>query len=181
MTDVLELRYRDACSTPSDMVEHLPTFVDLVKRLDARNVVELGTRTGVSTLAWLYALEGRGHLTSVDLDPAPDIGMYDHWTFVQGDDCSPDVFAQMPESADIVFVDTSHAYTQTCRELNLYRWLVRKGGVIVLHDTELEHPMDVPFHPPFPVKRAVEEFCRAEGFEVEYHRNCFGLAVVKIQ
>jgi len=180
MTDVLALRYHDVCETPSDINEHLPTFVALVEKLDAKNVVELGTRSGVSTIAWLYALEGRGHLTSVDIDPRPDIGDYDHWTFIQGDDCTPDVFAQMPAAADIVFIDTSHDYAQTCSELNLYHWLVRKGGIIVLHDTELAHPEFV-IGKPFPVKRAIDEFCRAEGFEWENHTNCFGLGIIKIR
>lgn len=180
MSDVLELRYQQARDTPSDINEHLETFVSLVEKLDAREVVELGTRTGVSTLAWLYALEGRGHLTSVDIDTQPEIGTYAHWTFLQGDDCSADVFSQMPAEADIVFIDTSHAYEQTCRELNLYRWLVRKGGVIVLHDTELAHPEFVTGKA-FPVRRAIDEFCRAEGFEWENHTNNFGLGIIKIR
>lgn len=181
LTDVLYLRYKDACEQPSDINEHLETFVDLVHRLDAKYVVELGTRSGVSTIAWLYALEGTGgRLTSVDIDAKPDIGDYGHWDFVQGDDCTPDVFSHMPPFADIVFIDTSHDYTQTCRELNLYRWLVRKGGVIVLHDTELAHPEFV-VGKPYPVKRAVEEFCKAEGFEWENHTNNNGLGIIHIR
>lgn len=180
MSDVLTMRYHDACDTPSDIYEHLPTFVDLVQKNDARNVIELGTRSGVSTLAWLYALKGRGHLWSVDIDEAPAIGTYDHWTFIQGDDCSPAVFTQMPESADIVFIDTSHAYEHTCRELNLYRWLVRRGGLIVLHDTELAHP-EFTTGKPYPVKRAIDEFCRSEGLEWENHTNCFGLGIIYVR
>jgi predicted O-methyltransferase YrrM len=181
LTDVLYLRYSDVCEAPSDINEHLPTFVNLVHKLQAKNVVELGTRSGVSTIAWLFALEEQGgHLWSVDIDPQPRIGTYDHWTFIQGDDCSGEVFTQMPAQADIVFIDTSHEYEHTCRELNLYRWLVRKGGVIVLHDTELAYPEFV-VGKPFPVKRAVEEFCRSEGFDVEWHTNCWGLAIIHVR
>lgn len=61
--------YARLCQTPSDIYLHLGTFVGLVEHLDATHVIELGTRSGVSTIAWLYALEGRGRLTSVDFDP----------------------------------------------------------------------------------------------------------------
>ena len=180
MTDVLAMRYEQVCAEPSDIYEHLPTFVRLVEDLDAKCVVELGTRTGVSTIAWLYALEKTGgRLISVDIDEAPPIGTYDHWTFVQGDDCSPDVFSHMPFLVDILFIDTSHAYEHTVRELNLYRWVVRPGGRIVLHDTELPHPEGV-HGLAYPVRRAVEEFCKAEGLTWENHTNCWGLGIIEV-
>ena len=66
-------QYEEACSTPSDIVEHLPYFVTLCQELRAKKVIELGTRGGVSTIAWLYGLElTAGHLWSVDIQPAPE-------------------------------------------------------------------------------------------------------------
>jgi predicted O-methyltransferase YrrM len=176
----LEVEYERLCSTPSDIYEHLPTFVQLVLDRDAKVVLELGTRTGVSTIAWLYALQGRGHLTSVDIDAKPAIGDYEHWTFIQGDDLSPSVVQRVPD-ADIIFIDTSHHYTQTARELNLYKWLVKPGGVIVCHDTELAWPEGAPRQDgPYPVKRAIEEFVAAEGREWFNYPNCWGLGVIQM-
>jgi cephalosporin hydroxylase len=177
----LEERYVEQLRTPSDIHLHLPTFVRLVENSGATKVIELGTRTGVSTIAWLYALElVGGHLWSVDTDERPAIGDHDHWTFIQGDDCSPQVFAQLPSPVDVVFIDTSHDYDHTLRELNLYRWLVRPGGKILLHDTELERPIGVKPQLPFPVKRAVETFCRSEGLTWENQTHCFGLGIVRL-
>lgn len=168
-------------STPSDINEHLPTMVALVRDMNATKVVELGTRSGVSTTAWLYALEQTGgRLWSVDIDDKPAIGEHDHWTFIQGDDCTADVFTQLPDDVDICFIDTSHAYKHTAQELALYRWLVRDGGVIVLHDTELAQPGDVGPQPPYPVKRAVEEFCAAEGLTWRNCPNNNGLGVIQL-
>jgi hypothetical protein len=99
------------CAAPSDIQSHLPRFAAMVELLGATHVIELGTRTGVSTIAWLYALEGRGTLDSVDIDPKPDIGEWPHWTFHQGDDM--EMVGQL-EPADIVFIDTSHLYEHTC-------------------------------------------------------------------
>lgn len=172
--------YERLCETPSDIYKHLPRFVSLVQELNATTVIELGTRTGVSTIAWLYALlETEGHLTSIDIDPQPPIGDFDRWTFIQGDDCDPAIVGEL-DQVDIVFIDTSHLYDHTVRELNLYRWLVRPGGVIVCHDTELPIPEGAPPRPLFPVKTAIVEFCAANGFVWQNNPDCWGLGVIRI-
>jgi cephalosporin hydroxylase len=174
--------YAEQCATPSDIYEHLPKMAALVKELGAQHVIELGTRTGVSTIAWLYALEQTGgRLTSVDLDARPPIGEYDHWSFIQGDDCDPAVLAQL-EPADIVFIDSSHHFAHTVRELAIYRWLVKPGGVICLHDTELAYPEGTapPRDPSYPVKKAVREFVAEHGFEWINFPECYGFAIVKV-
>jgi predicted O-methyltransferase YrrM len=172
--------YERLCATPSDIVGHLPRFVDLVTVLDAQHVIELGSRSGVSTVAWLYALAGTGgRLTSVDLDRAPDIGIHEHWTHIQGDDLNPDIVASL-DMADIVFIDTSHLYDQTVQELNIYRHLVRPGGVLVLHDTMLPTPEGAPPRPLYPVRKAVEEFVADNGFDWHNYPDSWGLAVIKV-
>jgi predicted O-methyltransferase YrrM len=172
--------YQEQCRTHSDIVAHLPRFVDLVRLLKATHVLELGTRTGVSTIAWLYALDGRGTLTSVDIDTRPPIGEWDHWEFIQGDDMDPDLFASL-QPADIVFIDTSHHYRHTLTELNLYRWLVKPGGVMVCHDTELPVPEGAPpSDPRFPVRTAIDEFCTANGFSCEFVPGCWGLGIIRL-
>ena len=182
MTD-LAARYEKACRTPSDIHEHLPMFVELVSELDATRVLELGTRAGISTVAWLYALERTGgHLVSVDLDERPDIGEWPHWTFIRGDDMDPAVVKQVSEPApDIVFLDTSHHYQHTRRELATYRWVVRPGGLIVCHDTEVARPERAPLGDPgFPVRRAIEEFCGDNGFTWVQVTGCNGLGIIKV-
>lgn len=180
MTDQLEADYVRYCTETSDIYVHLPTFVHLVKEADAKHVIELGTRTGLSTVAFLYGLrETGGHLTSIDLDEQPDIGDHDHWTFIQGDDLDPDITSSLPP-ADIVFIDTSHFYEQTLRELHVYRWLVKPGGVILLHDTELPQPIGAPPIPEYPVKTAIDEFCDEVGLEWFNDPRCWGLGMIRI-
>lgn len=176
----LHAEYERVCSTPSDIQSHLPRFHDMVLELDAQHVLELGTRTGVSTLAWLYGLaKTGGRLTSVDIDPCPQIGSYGHWEFIQGDDCDPAVFARLAP-ADIVFIDTSHLYDHTVRELFLYRHLVKPGGRLVLHDTMLERPEGAPSRPRFPVRVAIEEFCASEGLRWSEFTDSWGLGVIQL-
>ena len=176
----LALEYERVCREPSDIYMHLPRLVALVEELQAEHVIELGTRTGVSTIAWLYALERTGgRLTSVDIAARPSIGDHEHWTFIQSDDLNPLLLGAL-RPAEIVFIDTSHLYEQTRAELNIYRHLVKPGGVLVLHDTMLERPEGAPPLPRFPVRTAVAEFCEAEGFEWVNFPDCWGLAVIKI-
>ena len=179
MVAVAEL-YEKARTTPSDFYEHVPFVAGLVTRLRAKTVIELGTRTGVSTAGWLFGLaQTGGHLWSVDLDPEPDLGITAGWTFIQGDDLSSEVFGRLPD-ADIVFIDTSHEYRHTLAELHLYRWKVRPGGLMVLHDTELPRPLGTPRLPRFPVKTAIEQFCHDEGLSWSNRPNNFGLGVIEV-
>lgn len=173
-------RYQQLCGEPSDIYLHLPRFVDLVLETNAQHVIELGSRTGVSTVAWLYALEQTGgRLTTVDLDPAPPIGTWPHWTHIQGDDMSPGIVETLPD-ADIVFIDTSHHYAHTLRELHTYRWLLKPGGLIVCHDTELPIPEGQPVgDPQYPVKTAITEFVAECGIEWFNFPDCWGLGVLK--
>jgi len=172
--------YARLCETPSDIWLHLPRLVELVETLHAQHVVELGTRTGVSTVAFLHALEQTGgRLTSVDIAPAPDIGEHPNWLFIQGDDLDPHVLRRI-DPADIVFIDTSHLYEQTVQELGVYRWLVKPGGVIVCHDTELAQPEGAPPSPRFLVRRAIEEFVADNGFDWINIPECWGLGIIKV-
>jgi cephalosporin hydroxylase len=175
VSDLAEM-YAKVCDTPSDIHLHLPRFAAMVELLGATHVIELGTRTGVSTIAWLYALEGRGTLDSVDIDPKPDIGEWPHWTFHQGDDM--EMVGQL-EPADIVFIDTSHLYEHTCLELEAYLPLAK--SLIVCHDTMLRIPEGAPSRPLFPVRKAINEFCERHGFEWTEHRDCWGLGVIDVR
>jgi cephalosporin hydroxylase len=181
--DTLNLadEYERLCETPSDIYLHLPRFVAMVEALDAQHVIELGTRTGVSTLAWLHALQRTGgRLTSVDIDARPPIGEHAHWTFIQGDDMDPAISGSL-DVADIVFIDTSHHYTHTLRELHTYRWLVKPGGLIVCHDTELPRPEGMPpSDPVFPVKKAIERFVAEAGLVWSNVSECWGLGIIEV-
>jgi len=176
--------YHEQLVHPSDIVEHLPTFVAAVEELHATTVIELGVRWGVSTIAWLHAIEATGgRVWSVDVDQTANHNVFTatgRWTFVHGDDCAPEVLALLPEQADIVFIDTSHAYDHTLRELAAYVPRVRPGGRVLLHDTEVLAPDNVGPQPPFPVKLAVREFCADHGLVWSNDPACFGLATILI-
>jgi predicted O-methyltransferase YrrM len=170
--------YERRCVEPSDIFAHLPRLYVEASRPGV-TVIELGVRSGNSTAAFLLAAEeNEGHVWSVDIHP-PRVPWHGHdrWTFLQGDDLW--LTSELPD-ADVVFIDTSHLYDQTQSELELYVPKVRPGGVVLLHDTELEQPDGAPPFPRFPVRVAVDEYCQENGLTVEYVPGCNGLGVIRI-
>lgn len=169
--------YRQMCQQPSDIQAHLPRFVALCENLDAQRVLELGVRTGVSTIAWLEGLRRTGgHLWAVDVEPCPI--EHAQLTFIRGDDCDQAVLDQIPDDLDLIFVDTSHLYSHTQREIELYLPKLAPGGAILFHDTAVErfdhHPDD---EIPFPVRTAVQEAADEGGWELDYFDDSHGLTV----
>ncbi len=171
--------YDTAVSKWSDIVDHLPRLREEACRENVV-VIELGVRGGNSTAAFLDAAElYEGHVWSVDIDPCP--GEHDRWTFLHGDDMNPDIIDQLPD-CDVLFIDTSHHYEHTLAELKAYVPKVRDGGVVLLHDSELEVPyMCPPDDPPFPVTAALRTFVALTDPEaqVEWVSGCNGLAVYR--
>jgi predicted O-methyltransferase YrrM len=135
-----DLEIPESCfARVSDIYAHLPTLYRTTVERGLQNVLELGTRTGESTVVLLAATrEISGHVTSVDVAPCPEAkrkveqaGLAGHWTFILSDDLALD----WNRSIDHLFIDTSHEYLRTKRELGKFEPFVRRGGVISLHDT----------------------------------------------
>jgi len=166
----------------SDIAPHFPRMAKLVADHDVRAVLELGVREGHSTACWLYHVAGRGQVWGVDLEwllpPRSRLNP------IVGNDLDPDVFAQTPDVVDLLFIDSSHAYDHTRQELAMYGPKVRPGGVIVLHDTQNEHPEDMnPAIPPqdaFPVRRAMIEYAETHGYVWDEDPASWGLGVVYV-
>jgi cephalosporin hydroxylase len=158
----------------SDIVGHLQFLHDTVLERDAQVVVELGVRSGNSTAALLAAVERTGgHLWSVDID-APMLPFdSEAWTVIVGDDLA--VAEQIPDEIDVLFIDTSHTFVQTLAELRLYG---PRARLMLLHDTELEHPDGAPPSPAFPVARAIDTWCAETGCTWENRSGSYGLGVI---
>jgi cephalosporin hydroxylase len=174
--------YQRRLASWSDIVDHLPRLYDEACR-DNVTVIELGVRGGNSTAAFMAAAELHdGHVWSVDINECS--GPWGkRWTFIQGDDMDPEVIAQLPE-CDVLFVDSSHHYEHTLAELKAYVPKVKDGGVVLLHDTELEMPyMCPPDDPPFPVTAALRTFIALTDplAQVEWVSGCNGLGVYRIE
>jgi len=157
---------------PTDIHEHLQTLHMLTIELNLKNILELGTRTGESTIALLLAAkELGGKMTSVDIDPCEDtkdevkkLDLEQYWDFIQGDDLK----LNWDKQIDHLFIDTSHTYDQTISELKKFEPYVRKGGLISLHDTVSC----------LPVLKAINDFISKRNdirFYKFFHNNGLGI------
>lgn len=77
-----------------------------------------------------------------------------------------DVLEKYPDSYfDCVYIDSSHSYEGTKRELYKCAKKVKKGGIIAGHDYDV-NPAKCEHKYNFGVKRAVDEFCTEKGWQI---------------
>jgi predicted O-methyltransferase YrrM len=123
---------------PTDIHEHLATLFMLTIEFNLKRIVELGTREGESTVALLQAAKQiNGKVFSIDIDPClrakrliQKYELQKYWEFTQADDLK----MKWSTPIDHLFIDTSHTFDQTLRELEKYEPYVRHGGIITMHD-----------------------------------------------
>ena len=129
----LAAAYQRACTTVSDIHQHLPTLYRYASC--CRHVTEFGTRTGVSTLALLRAVPER--LVAYDLYRHPEVDRLEELARLQHVDFSfrqADTRCVDLEPTDLLFIDTFHARDQLETELAAAGAKVRR--YLIFHDTE---------------------------------------------
>ncbi len=171
MTTDTFARYQQHLATPSDIQHHLGLLFSLARG----NVLELGTRGGVSTQALLAGVEQHGgRVVSVDIDPAcADVAKgHPLWAFWHGSSTDANMAQDITTYNgpwDVLMIDTEHTYEQASAELALWGLLVRPGGHILMHDPET-----------FPgVRRAAREFATKHGWPITIVTPCNGMAVLR--
>ena len=126
--------------------EHYKLLVGLVAALGARRVVEIGTYTGMGSLALLEALPADGALTTFDIKPWRDIPE----TWLRDEDFStgrltqeiadiaaPGVIGRHAaefEAADFIFIDGPKDGVSEPKFLAALETLRLKRGVVVMFD-----------------------------------------------
>jgi hypothetical protein len=173
----IETLYARSCSTPSDIVEHIPYMNQLAQ--NCNHITELGVRFGTSSTAWMRS---NAILRSYDLFVQPEArALFDAVKRGGKDVILYEQNSLQPsymEPTDLLFIDTWHSYQQVRDELALWAPLVRK--YIVFHDTSNYAYEDENIDPPVtpgPIKGiwpAIEEFMSRNPswrFRVRFYYN----------
>jgi predicted O-methyltransferase YrrM len=168
--------YVDRVIRESDIQDHMPRLKVMVEQLMPINIIELGTRQGYSTVAFLTALRTRphAHLYSVDMQPVygelePWRDNIDQWTFLETSDIPYP--AGLPQFADMIFLDTDHLLETTRAEIITYMDHLSEDGVMLFHDIAIFRN--------FGVRQAIQEFlARNPAWKAFYWEDCNGLAVL---
>ncbi len=131
----------------------IPAIAWLTSFVSANNVsriVQLGSYAGYSALllGWTLRRMGKKHaLVAVDIDP-PSLdftrgwltraGLDEHVKVVQADSSDPAIVAPIQDylggAPQLVFIDSSHQYAHTIRELDLWYPHLAPAGIIAMHD-----------------------------------------------
>jgi len=141
-TSPLKYRYQMLCYRRSDINEHLPVLLKLTQHSQVHTIVELGTRNGVSTTAFLLAAPRRlicydlsfqsAALRLRELNP-PDTLL--EFRTIDTRRCGP----TLPDNIDLAFFDTIHTFKQVRAELkNVIPHMAPapSPAYLVFHDTE---------------------------------------------
>ncbi len=189
-----------------DMASHLrPIFLETVES-NPNLIVELGTKTGMSTFALSRAAMVTGAtLLSVDFRDCSDALDWDKWNFVHMDDVA--FSKQFPEwaserdikpSIDVLFIDTSHEYNHTKNEIAVYEPFFSKDVKVIFHDSNCSgwyirknftidksydckrgviHALEDFFGTSFNEKREFVEI--RNGWLIKHNPKCNGLFIMK--
>lgn len=161
------LGYVGECNIP--LMSEMLGFID-GSSLD--KIVQLGHYAGWSTLMIGWKLKRMGRTKALfSMDILEDVteyarkiveiaGLSEVVSLVVGNSCNMDIMIDAVEYLDevkMIFVDSSHQYQQTVKELALWLPVLEPGGLIFLHDAGIQaEEFDVTRNGG--VKRALDEW-----------------------
>jgi hypothetical protein len=136
---LLEFNYRNKCSEPSDINEHLPTLREYGEKCN--HITECGVRSVVSSYAFATALKGKNKNKLIQIDISGNGKIHNFKKECENEGVNV-IFYEMSdltcplEQTDLLFIDTWHVYGHLKRELN--RWHSYVNKYIILHDTTVD-------------------------------------------
>lgn len=171
-------------------------------------ILELGVRKGESTFVFnkIHKLLNNIFI-SVDIDDCSNVINNSNWIFKQEDSIkflknynswSADNIKSL--KPDIIFIDTSHLYEETLKEIRLSNEILSDNGAIIFHDTNhryfpfLENNIiynKFNFNPQLGVKLALEDYfnCKfnfnnsfiiiKQGWIIKHYPESFGLTIMR--
>ena len=167
-----------------DFRENKELLFNAVLQVNAKVVVELGTDVGDSTRIFASALaRTQGHLWTIDInrpdwehqiirrvntalgidttEPSPMPEVMRHFAQFITVITSNSLQVNWRSWIDLLFIDSNHEATHVSSELEKYGSLVRKEGLILLHDTH---------HRQFGegIRKSLEEWAKAKGKPFKY-------------
>lgn len=142
-------------------------------------IIEVGTYKGGSALflATMCDLLGFGEILTIDIDATHETYRPRHprITYLTGSSISPDIIAKVAEATQgkrsaLVILDGDHSCDHVLAELRLYQRFVRRGGYLIVEDTNINGHPTYPEFGPGPWE-AVDRFL-AETDEFVADRSC---------
>ena len=144
---------------PLQVRSEIRALLEVVERKKPKTVLEIGTANGGTLFLWSRVAAPDAHLVSVDLPNGIHGGGYADWRIpiyhrfamprqkidlIRGNSHSPAIIEKTKHllnghSADFLFIDAGHRYSDVKQDFENFSPLVSEGGIIALHDVA-HHP-----------------------------------------
>jgi predicted O-methyltransferase YrrM len=164
-----EFRYRSLLSPwpmspiaiePLQVAEELVELAGIVRDLHPKRVLEIGTARGGTLFLWACLARRNAAIVTVDLPDGRFGGGYPWWKtrfyeqfavdggsihLVRGDSHEDATLVAVQaalghQELDYLFIDGDHTYEGVQADYERYAGLVRKGGILALHDIAHHRP-----------------------------------------
>ncbi len=147
----MELKLLDVSFTANQSPTEVSRLLSLLSERRPRVVLEIGTGFGGTLFLFATVTRPGGKLVSVDsYMPAWRRVIYNAFgiggqrvVLVKADSHRKGTFEFIKgivgQGVDFLFIDDGHMYAEVKRDYELYSGLVRRGGVIALHDINPDH------------------------------------------
>lgn len=158
---VFSFKFLKVSIHPLQKRDEIATFLRLVSQTKPVTVLEIGTALGGTLFLISFVAHPEAIFLSIDLPRTDFGGGYPQWKdrlyksfprngqeihLIRGD--SQDFLTRdeakrvlAGRQVDLLFIDGDHRYEGVKRDFELYSPLVRKGGLIALHDI-VDHPIE---------------------------------------
>ena len=122
----------------NDSDEHLLTIFSIAASCKGKNFLELGVRSGSTTLPILMAATlNQGKLVSVDKKQTsfkPHTKYKNHFSFVKKDTIAFLKKIKKDEKFDFVYIDDWHSYSHVKKEIELIDKFISPTSIVLIHD-----------------------------------------------
>ena len=162
-------RYERACKE-GDMKDFAPWIKEHAKG----KILEIGTRDGASTSAFLLGIENdpSGHLYSCDIDDCSGIFSHPKWTFNHESSAGLEF---EDNYFDVILIDGDHHVSAYRRDLQMAWKACKTGGMILTHDMkpEVGHEWYS-----IPIRKEYFRFIEEHGLKHEELPGMYGMGVM---
>jgi predicted O-methyltransferase YrrM len=174
----LKRQFSRSLIAPWQVRSELKQFIDIVRSLALKTVVEIGRFRGDTLLVLAHAPHADATIVSMDLTPLGRIrsallhtlaGKRHNIHLLTADSHSAETLtsvSSLAQALDLLFIDGDHSYAGVRRDFEMYAPLVRQGGMIAFHD--------IARHPP-------ERRCEVSRFWAELKNSYKHLEIIANQ
>ncbi len=176
-------------------------FIKLLKRIERKHpkyVLEVGTANGGALFCFAKLASDDAVVISIDLPEGKFGGGYEKWRapffgafrrngqkifLLREDSHAPATLERVKEilggrQLDFLFIDGDHTYSGVKQDFDMYRPLVKKGGVVAFHDIVDGFEEYVGGVPRF--WRELKVGCDYEEFVQDWEQGGYGIGILSV-